>query len=178
MVLVRAKNIEELKARPLRRQLLLLGCAVDNREIEQMLRPAVKIHWPQFAQLRQGPVIGEPLIAVAIGCGGRRVNERRLVVGAPVQQVEGQAEIVFHHGIAVARGSLGNRTQMDHSVELAAVQPAHQVGGRHEVGQLALLEVAPLVVLAEQVIDNNIGSARLIETGDDIRPDKSGAAGD
>ena len=81
-------------------------------------------------------------------------------------------------GIAVARGSLGNRTQMDHSVELAAVQPAHQVGGRHEVGQLALLEVAPLVVLAEQVIDNNIGSARLIETGDDIRPDKSGAAGD
>ena len=53
-----------------------------------------------------------------------------------------------------------------------------QVGGRHEIGDLALGEIAPFGVMAEHVIDDDIGAPGLVEAGDDIRADKAGAAGD
>ena len=52
-----------------------------------------------------------------------------------------------------------------------------QVMRRHEIGELAFLQVPPFAVLAEHVADRDIGAAGLVEAGDDIRSDKSGAAG-
>ena len=52
-----------------------------------------------------------------------------------------------------------------------------QVGRRHDVGELALLQIAPLAVGAEHVVDDDVGAAGLVEARDDVRPDKPGPAG-
>ncbi len=51
--------------------------------------------------------------------------------------------------IAVGRGGRGDGAEMDDGVELAAVEPAQQVGRRHEIGELAGGEIAPFAVAAE-----------------------------
>ena len=101
------------------------------------------------------------------------------VARAPVEQAQRQAEIVLHHQIAVGGGGVGNRAHVDDGVELAAVEPVHQFGRRHQVGDLALGQIAPFgVVVAEQVVDHDVGRARLVEAGDHVRPDETGPAGD
>src|SRR5438552_1224104 len=65
---------------------------------------------------------------------------------------------------------------MNDPVEFAAVEPAKQVHRRDEVGELVLLQVAPLAVLAERVVDHDIAVPGLIEARDDIRPDKTCSA--
>ena len=45
---------------------------------------------------------------------------------------------------------------MDDAIELAAVEPGHQIGGGHKVGQPRLGEVAPLALGADEVVDRNI----------------------
>src|SRR4029077_2385277 len=48
---------------------------------------------------------------------------------------------------------------------------------RHDVGELALGEVAPFTGLAEHVANNDIRAASLVERCHDIRPARTGAAG-
>ena len=68
---------------------------------------------------------------------------------------------------------------MDDGVELAAVEPAHQFGRRHDVGDLALGEIAPFgVVLAEHVVHHDIAGAGLVEASDHVRADEAGPPGD
>ena len=67
---------------------------------------------------------------------------------------------------------------MHHRLELAAVEPAQQIGRRHEVGKLALGEVAPLAVAAEEIVDDDVGAAGLVEARHHIRSDEPGPAGD
>ena len=69
---------------------------------------------------------------------------------------------------------------MDDGVELAAIKPRHQVGGRHDIGELSLGQVAPARIraFAEPVVDDDVGPAGLVQAGDDIRADEPGAAGD
>ena len=66
---------------------------------------------------------------------------------------------------------------MDDRVEPAALQPVHQFGGRHDVGKLPLGEIAPFAVMAEQVADRHVATARVIQRGHDVRSDKTGAPG-
>ena len=67
---------------------------------------------------------------------------------------------------------------MHHGVELTAVEPAQQVGRRHEVGDLPAAEVAPFAVIAETIVDGNVGPPSLVEAGNEIRSDEPGPAGD
>src|SRR5262249_28371980 len=67
---------------------------------------------------------------------------------------------------------------MDDGLELAAVEPAHQIAGRHEVGDLALAEVAPFGRVAERVVDGNVGAPGLVQAGDQIGTDEAGSARD
>ncbi len=66
---------------------------------------------------------------------------------------------------------------MDHRVEAAAIQPRGQFGRRHDVGELAFGEVAPFAAVAQEVAYGHIRTARLVERGHDIRPDKTGPTG-
>ena len=62
---------------------------------------------------------------------------------------------------------------MDHGVELAALQPARQVGRSNHVGELALLQVAPFAVMPSQSLTTTSArpaSLRLATTFDPINP--------
>ena len=67
---------------------------------------------------------------------------------------------------------------MHDRLKLAAVEPAQEIGRRHEVGDLAIGEIAPLAVAAEHVVDDNVGATGLVEVRHDIRSDEPGPAGD
>jgi hypothetical protein len=58
-----------------------------------------------------------------------------------------------------------------------AAEPAHQLGRRHDVGELPLGEVAPLALGAENIAHGDVGAAGIVESGDHVRPDKTGPAG-
>ena len=179
MIFVRAIDVEELQSRPMRRQIVLPDMALGHRDIEHMLAPAVEIHRLQLAQSLRRPVVGKAVAAVAVSCGRGGVDERRAGLRAPVEQAQRQAEIVLHHQVGVGGGGVGDRAHVDDGVELAAVQPIHQLGRRHQVGHPALGQIAPFgVVMAQQVVDDDIGGARLVEARDHVRPDEAGPAGD
>ena len=93
------------------------------------------------------------------------------------KQPHREAEIGLDDEIAVGRRGLGNRPHVDDRIQPAAVQPGGQFGRRHDVGELALGEVAPFVAVAEQVTHNDVRAARLVERGHDIRSDKTGPTG-
>src|ERR1700675_4712354 len=49
--------------------------------------------------------------------------------------------------------------------------------GSCAVGELALGEIAPFSVMAKQIANGDIGAARVIQRGHDVRSDKTGAPG-
>ena len=177
VVFVGTEHVEEFQAGPLRRQFFAARRALGHRHVEQMLAPAIEIHRPQRLQRRERPVVAKALRAVAIGRRRRGVDERRRVRRAPVEQPHRETEIGFDHEIAVGRGGLGNGAEMDDGIEPAAVQPGRQFRRRHDVGKLALGEVAPFAVMAEQVADRDVGAAGVVQRGHDVRSDKTGAPG-
>ena len=75
--------------------------------------------------------------------------------------------------IAVGRGGRGDGAEMHDGVELAAVEPAHEVRRRHEIGELAGGEIAPFAVAAEAVIDDDVGARRLVEARHHVRSDEA-----
>ena len=66
---------------------------------------------------------------------------------------------------------------MDDGVEPAALQPVHQFGRRHEIGELALGQIAPFAVMAEHVAHRHVAAAGVVQRGHDVRSDKTGAPG-
>src|SRR5882672_12624786 len=66
---------------------------------------------------------------------------------------------------------------MDDGVEPAALQPFRQLRRRHDVREPALGEIAPFAVMAEQIANRNIGVARVVQRGHNVRSDKTGATG-
>ena len=48
---------------------------------------------------------------------------------------------------------------------------------RHDIGELALGEIAPFAVMAEHVANGDVGAAGVIQRGHDVRSDKTGAPG-
>ncbi len=66
---------------------------------------------------------------------------------------------------------------MDHGIETAAVQPGRQFGWRYDVRELPLSEIAPFAAMAEQVANSHVRAAGLIESGHEVRPDKTGTTG-
>ena len=151
--------------------------AFGHRQVEQMLAPAVEIHRPQLFQRRQRRVVAKPLRAVAIGGGRGGIDERRRIVGAPVEQPQREAEIGLDDEIAVGRRGLRDGAEMDDRIEPAAFQPVREFVGWNDVHELALGQIAPFAVPAEQVAHHHIGAAGVVQRGHDIRSDKTGAAG-
>src|SRR5712664_1250407 len=96
---------------------------------------------------------------------------------APVEQPHRQAEIGFDHKIGVGSGGFRNGAEMDDGVEPAALQPFRQLRRRHDVREPALGEIAPFAVMAEQIANRNIGVARVVQRGHNVRSDKTGATG-
>src|SRR5207302_1287178 len=84
--------------------------------------PAIEVQRLEPRQRGGRIVVGEALCAVPVGRGRGGVDQRRTRLGAPVEQAQGQAEIVVHDRIAVARRGVGDRAQMDHGVEANAVR--------------------------------------------------------
>ncbi len=58
------------------------------------------------------------------------------------------------------------------------LQPREQPFDRHDLGEIALGDVAPFIATAEAVDDDEIGMAALVELGRQHRADKAAAAGD
>ena len=178
VILVGAEHVEEFQPRPLRRHLLLARGALDHGHVEHMLAPAVEIHRLEFFKRADRPVVGKAVLAVAESRGRRGVDQRRARRRAPFQQAQRQPEIVFHDRVAIGRGGRGDGAHMHHGLELAAVEPAQKIGRRHKIGDLAMCEIAPLAVAAENVVDGNVGAAGLVEARHHIRSDEPGPAGD
>ncbi|MEY9504957.1 hypothetical protein ABIE87_004515 [Bradyrhizobium diazoefficiens] len=177
VVLVGAEHVEEFQAHTLRRQLLAARDPFGHGEIEHMLAPAVEVHRPQFFQRRDRGVVVKACLAVAIGRRRGGVDQRHRIRRAPVEQAHGEAKIGLEHEIAVGRGGRGNRPEMDHGVEPAAVQPVGQLGRGDDIHKLALGEIAPLAVGAEEITHGDVTAAGVVQRSHDIRPDKTGSAG-
>ena len=143
-----------------------------------MLAEAVEIHRPEMAQRRRRPVVGEAVRAVAVGGGRRSVDEGRLVGRTPLEQPQRKPEVGAKNEVAVGRGGVGDRADVDDGVELAAVEPGEQVLGRHHVGELALRQIAPFAVRTEDIVDDDVAAAGLVEARHDVRADEPGPAGD
>ena len=178
VVLVRAEHVEELQARPLRRQLFLLHEAFGHGLVEQLLAPAVEIHRPELLQARRRPVVAEAFGAVAVGCRRRGIDERHPRAGTPVQKPHRAAEVVLHHQVGVGRGGVGDRAHVDDGVELAAIEPLEQVVRGQDIRYSPLPEVEPLLLGAEHVVHDDVGPPGLVEGRDHIRADESGPACD
>ena len=173
VVLVGTKHVEEFQAGALWRQRCAPRGAVRNHEIEQMLAPTIEVERTQPLECGRIAVVGKSLCAAAVGRGRRRVNERGALRGTPLQKLQGQAKIRFDHQIAIACRGLRDRAEMNDPIERAAIEPTKQVRRRYEVGELVLLQVAPLAVLAQRVVDHDIAAPGLIEARDDVRADKT-----
>ena len=117
-------------------------------------------------------------MAVAIGRGRGGVDERRARSRAPVKELQRQAEIGVDDEVAIGRGGLRDRPHVKDGVELAARQPARQIGRRDEIGQPALLQVAPLAFGAEMVAHGDIAMPGLVEARHQVRSDEASPAGD
>ena len=176
VIFVGAEHVEELQPGPLRRQPFAARGAFGHRHVEQMLAPAVEVHRPQLLQGVHGLVVAKAVAAVAIGRRRGRVDQRRGVRRAPVQQPHRQPEIGLDHQIAVGRRGLGDGAEMDDGLQPAALQPVHQFRGRHEIGEPALGQIAPFAVMAEHVAHGHV-PAGVIQRSHDVRPDKTGAPG-
>ena len=100
------------------------------------------------------------------------------MLGAPVEQHQGEAEIAPHHLIAITGGGGGIGAQMDHRFKGFAGQPGGEFLGRDDIGDLALAQVLPFAALAQQVTDHHGAAAGLIECRHDIAANEAGAAGD
>src|SRR5262249_57628825 len=98
--------------------------------------------------------------------------------GGPVQKVEREPEIGGEDQVGIGGGRVGDRAEMDDGLELAAVEPAHQLAGGYDIGDLALAEVAPFVRVAERIVDDNVGAPGLVQAGDQIGTDEAGSAPD
>jgi hypothetical protein len=61
---------------------------------------------------------------------------------------------------------------MNDRVEFLAREPAQQIVRRNEIGQLALGEVAPFLIAAEQIVHHHVVAARLVEARYHVRSDK------
>ena len=173
VIFIGAEHVEELQPGPLRRQAFAARGALGHRHVEQMLAPAIEIHRPQLLQGVHGRVVAKPLLAVAIGRRGGGIDQRRGVGRAPVEQPHRKAEIGLDHEIAVGRGGLRDGAEMDHGLQPAALQPVHQLRGRHEIGKLALGQIAPFAVMAEHVAHRHVArpaSFNAATTFDPIKP--------
>ena len=96
--------------------------------------------------------------------------------GTPLQKPQRQTKVRVDHQIAVARRGFRDRAEMDDALELAAFEPAKQIHRRNKIGELVLLQVAPLAVFAERVVHHNIAAPGLIEARDDVRHDETCSA--
>ena len=50
-----------------------------------------------------------------------------------------ETKVGLDHGVAVARGGLGNRTEMNDAIELASIKPADEIMRRDEIGKAVFL---------------------------------------
>ena len=95
------------------------------------------------------------------------------VGGAPVEQSQREAKVGLDHGVAVARGGLGNRAEMNDAIELAAIEPADEIMRRHEIGKrrfCRLRHLPSLPSVSQTAKSVRPASLRLATTFDPMNP--------
>ena len=175
MILVRAIDVEELEARPARRRWRPTGHRVHDAQVEGVLGPAVQVQRPQGGQQRR--VVIKTLGAVAVGAGGRSVDEAHAVVGAPGPQAPGQFHVGLPCQVGVGGRRLADGAQVDDGVERrVGGEPGVQRIGPHHAGWGMAGQVAPLAVAA-QPIRHGRGLAACGKGSVKVGADEAGAAG-
>ena len=81
-----------------------LGDQPGDPAIEQMLAPAVGVERLQVREAVDAGIVDKAFAAVAVGRGGRGVNQPRIILRTPVPQIDGGAEILLHDEIGIAFG--------------------------------------------------------------------------
>ncbi len=66
---------------------------------------------------------------------------------------------------------------MDYRIELSSGKPSGEIGRKYKIGNPPLGQIAPLLVGAQRIVDDDVGPAGIVERCDNIRADKAGAAG-
>jgi hypothetical protein len=107
------------------------------------------------------------------------MNKARTIVSAPIPKTERHCDVVTNYTISIALGGRGNSPKIENSLNLlrARAQIVEQVFRRHDLSDLALGKISPLISVAEPVADDDLVLAPRFEPRDQVRSDKPGAAG-
>src|SRR6185503_362520 len=129
-------------------------------------------------------LLAAPLLAEfrprAVDRGRRGVDQRRLLVLAPLEQALRVFVVVLHHVAAVALHGVGACALMEQRLDRAfvALQVGDEVGLVDVVGDLAVREVAELVRVLQVVDRDHLGDAAAVQALDQLRADEAGRPGD
>ena len=105
------------------------------------------------------------LRAVAVSGRRRGVDQRLLVDDAPAPQRDRGVEVGRDDQVGVGFGRRGVGAEVEHRLDLAAkpVEPVGQPVHRDDLEELALGDVAPFLVVAETVDDDDVSAAGFVE---------------
>ena len=106
VVFIRAVDVEELQAGPLRRPAFAACQRPRDRQVEAVLAPAVEVPRMQAAERGQGNVVVETFRTATVGGGGRGVDQADAAGDTPVPKGQRQFDIAVPDEVAVS-GSRG-----------------------------------------------------------------------
>jgi hypothetical protein len=161
VVLVRAVDVEEAQARPLRRRRHPAHEHVGHAPVEGELRPAIEVERPEPGQRLGRGVVLEALRAVAVDRGGGGVDEGDLPfrAGGPEEQRQGQ--VGGRHQVAIGCRGGADGPHVQHGVERrVGREEVLDLLRRQDAGNRVLREVAPLRPLAQAVHHHHFRPAR------------------
>jgi hypothetical protein len=128
------------------------------------------------------PLAGALLAVLGPGAvhrGGRGVEERHLLLLAPLEQAPRVGVVVLHHEAAVRLHGVGAGALVEHRLDRAfpAVDARQELGLVHVVGDLAAGEVTELLAVREVVHGDDLADAAAVQPLDEPRADESRRAG-
>src|SRR5216684_4522280 len=144
VALVRTIDVEKFEPGPLRRR-FAANNVVDHALVDDVLAPSIGIEGTERRECVGALLIAEAGAAVAV-CGSRGgVNESYRVCGAPLPEVQREADIDRDEFVDVGLGRRGAGGHMDDDGQLVAVasEPLEQGLWTNDVMQASRSEVAP-----------------------------------
>src|SRR6516162_8749540 len=119
--LVWAIHVEEFEPGPLRRSRPSPDHVVDDATVDDVLAPTISVERAQFGQSGRTLIVAEAGAAVAIGRGGRRINEAYGIDGAPLPEIESQPDIICDEKVDVRLRRRRNCRHVHNRCNLAAM---------------------------------------------------------
>ncbi len=174
MVFIRTKDVEIFQADDFVQEAGALGV-----QIEQMLGVAIHVQRAQRVEL--GFVVFHALRAIAVSRGGRRINETSFVRERPTGQVFGELVIIFGEIGRILFGRGRARAEMKNQIKFAqraALQTWQQISGFDIIRETQRREIAPFLIRAEDVADDDVVATAPVQLPDERAADEARAAGD